>query len=129
MPNTPSIPGLYLRYRIWIADMNACVTILRIFEDYISEFASLRKDGELKKSAVKFRQQFEAFRKEMDELKHEMHLQKMKLAANTREGIVIDKKLYRADNHAALKKRYYTFHKAFAGMKKEFGLINDNWAN
>ncbi|MES2849615.1 MAG: hypothetical protein V4685_11205 [Bacteroidota bacterium] len=127
MSKTPSIPGLYLRYRIWIADMNADITILRIFDDYIDEFTALRKDGELKNMSEKFRKQFETFRKEMDELKHEMHLQKMKLAANTREGIIIDKKQYRSDNHADLKKRYYAFHKAFAKMKTEFGLIKDNW--
>jgi len=107
--------------------MNAGVTILRIFEDYLEEFAGIIKDGELKKVSGKFRKEFEAFRKQMDELKHEMHLQKMKLAANTREGIVINKKIYRADNHADLKKRYYAFHKAFAKMKTEFGLVKGNW--
>lgn len=129
MPKTPSTLGLHLRYRIWIAEMNADVTMLRIFDDYPEGLIDGKKDIQLKEVTEEFKKQFGALRQEMDNLKHEMHLQKMKLAANAREGKLIDKNLYKADNHAELKKRYYTYRKDFSKMKTAFGLIGDNWVD
>ena len=68
-------------------------------------------------------------RQQIDLMRHEMHLQKMKLAASTKEGKSIDKKSYKTDNHAALKKSYYDYRKLFLKMKTEFGLIQYNWAD
>lgn len=129
MPKTPSTLGLHLRYRIWIAEMNADITMLRIFDDYPEGLPDGKKDTHLKKITEEFKKQFTALRRDMDTLKHEMHLQKMKLAANAREGKEIDKKLYKADNHAGLKKRYYAYRKDFIKMKTAFGLIGDNWVD
>ncbi len=119
--------GLYLRYRIWIAEMNADVTSLRIFDDYLEALPAASKQR-LKTIAEEFKKQFVALRKEMDDLKHEMHLQKMKLAASTREHKTMDSKLYRSDNHSTLKKHYSTYRKAFNKMKSDFGMIGENWA-
>ena len=124
MPQTPSTLGLHLRYRTWIAEMNADITILRIFDDYLEGLPSAKKtavDG--------FKKEFDSFRKEMEELKHEMHLLKMKLAANAREEKDIDKKLYVEDNHAALQIRYTAFRKSFSKMKTDLELIKDNWVD
>ena len=129
MPKTPSTLGLHLRYRIWIAEMNADVTMLRIFDDYPEGLIDGKRDIQLQKITEEFKTQFGALRQEMDNLKHEMHLQKMKLAANAREGKTIDKKLYREDNHAELKKRYYAYRKDFSKLKTAFGLIKDNWVD
>lgn len=129
MPKTPSTLGLHLRYRIWIAEMNADISTLRIFDDYIEGLAAGKKDLHLKTVSADFKKQFLTIRKEMDDLKHEMHLQKMKLAASTREGKAIDKILYKTDNHAALKKHYTGYRKAFNKMKTDFGLIKDNWVD
>ncbi len=129
MPKTPSTLGLHLRYRIWIAEMNADITTLRIFDDYLEGLEPGKKDQHLKTVTEEFKKQFITLRKQMDDLKHEMHLQKMKLAASTREGIAIDKKLYQSDNHAALKKHYTLYRKAFNKMKAGFGLIRDNWVD
>ena len=124
MPQTPSTIGLHLRYRTWIAEMNADITILRIFDDYLEGLPPAKKtavDG--------FKKEFDSFRKEMEELKHEMHLLKMKLAANAREEKDIDKKLYVEDNHAALQIRYTAFRKSFSKMKTDLELIKDNWVD
>ena len=124
MPQTPSTLGLHLRYRTWIAEMNADITILRIFDDYLEGLPPAKKtavDG--------FKKEFDNFRKEMEELKHEMHLLKMKLAANAREEKDIDKKLYVEDNHAALQIRYTAFRKSFSKMKTDLELIKDNWVD
>lgn len=129
MHKTPSTLGLHLRYRIWIAEMNADITTLRVFDDYLTALAPGKKDLHLKQVADEFQQHFVLLRKQMDDLKHEMHLQKMKLAASTREGKSIDKELYRTDNHAALKKHYAAYRKTFNKMKKAFGLIDANWVD
>ncbi|MBL0359225.1 MAG: hypothetical protein IPP72_21205 [Chitinophagaceae bacterium] len=128
MPKTPSTLGLHLRYRIWIAEMNADITTLRIFDDYLAELAPGKKEAPLKNAVEEFKKQFNTLRKELDDLKHEMHLQKMKLAACTREGKPMDKKLYKTDNHAALKNHYTRFRKTFSKMKTGLGLISNNWA-
>ena len=125
----PSSLGLHLRYRIWIAEMNADITLLRVFDDYLEGLASGSEDLLLKNVTTGFKDEFLSLRKQMDDLKHEMHLQKMKLAASTREGKAIDKKLYQTDNHAALKKHYNSYRKAFGKMKTDFGLIKDNWVD
>jgi len=129
MPKTPSTLGLHLRYRIWIAEMNADITILRIFDDYLVSLVPDKKEPHLKIVVEEFKKQFVSLRKLMDDLKHEMHLQKMKLAASTREGKAIDKKLYKTDNHDALKKHYTSYRKLFNKMKTDFGLIRNNWAD
>ena len=35
MNAAPTIMTLHLRYRLWIAEMNFDINVLRIFEDYI----------------------------------------------------------------------------------------------
>ena len=127
MPQTPSTIGLHLRYRTWIAEMNADITILRIFDDYLKGLSPAKTNTATRTSVDSFKKEFDSFRKEMEELKHEMHLLKMKLAANAREEKSIDKKLYVEDNHAALKKRYTAFRKSFSKMKTNLELIKDNW--
>jgi hypothetical protein len=129
MHKTPSTLGLHLRYRIWIAEMNADITTLRILEDYLGALAPGKKDLHLKQVVQEFQQHFVLLRIQMDDLKHEMHLQKMKLAASTREGKPIDKELYKTDNHATLKKHYAAYRKTFNKMKTAFGLIDENWVD
>jgi hypothetical protein len=34
-----SIMGLHLQYRLWIAELNADINALRIFDDYLAEIA------------------------------------------------------------------------------------------
>ena len=54
-------------------------------------------------SIENFKKQFADFRTEIDALKHEMHLQKMNLAALGRDGGTEEK--INADEHAALQQR------------------------
>ena len=127
MPQTPTFPGLHLRYRIWIAEMNADINMLRIFDDHLNDLQAAKDDAQTKTIIETFKNQFEEFKKEMDDLKHEMHLLKMKLAADAKEDKAMDKKLYRADNHSVLQKRYNIFRKQFSKMKTGFELMKYNW--
>lgn len=117
MPGTPSLLRLHLRYRLWIAEMNEDITVLRIFDDHLAELSSLNKPS-TQASIENFKKQFSDFRTEIDTLKHEMHLQKMNLGALGREGSTEDK--INDEEHAALKKRYEEFRKRFDEAKENF---------
>jgi hypothetical protein len=129
MPGTPSIMSLHLRYRLWIAEMNSDINVLRIFDDYLIELESKKKIKEVIKGIDVFKQQFISLRKEIDELRHEMHLVKMKLAAVARDNMPRDNKTSLTDNHNTLKIRYAAFRKTFNKVKKEFGLFEGKWLN
>jgi hypothetical protein len=129
MPAKLSIMHLHLRYRLWIAEMNADITILRIFNDYLVELEAKKKglEAEVIKGIDHFKKLFIHLRKEIDQLSHEMHLIKMKLAAAARENKPPDNKNFPRDNHSALLKSFTTFRKAFTKAKKEFGLFEGKW--
>jgi uncharacterized coiled-coil DUF342 family protein len=127
MPRTPSIMGLHLRYRLWIAEMNLDINVLRIFNDYVKELESKKNLQEVKTKIDYFQEQFINLRKEIDELRHEMQIIKMKLAAYSREMKVLNYKTYQADNHNDLKKRYFAFRKMFDKVKNEFRSFEGEW--
>ena len=127
MPNTLSIMRLHLRYRLWIAEMNSDINVLRILEDYLTELRAKNNEPEVKNWVEGFQGQFVNLRKEIDELRHEMHLVKMKLAAYSKEMKVLDPKTYQADNHAALRTQYLEFRKRFDKTKKDFEEFESKW--
>lgn len=127
MPAIPSIMSLHLRYRLWIAELNADINALRILNDYIIELETKKKVAEVVKGTDQFKKQFTSLRKEIDGLSHEMHLLKMKLAALARENKPLTKKSFSADNHKGLKRRYAAFRKIFTKVKKEFGKFEGKW--
>ena len=127
MPNIPSIMGLHLRYRLWIAELNNDINILRIFADYLMELKAKKMEPEVKEGIDEFKKKFEKSREEIDELRHEMHLLKMKLAADSRNQKLISYKTYRADKHSELKKRWLAQRKKFDHLKKEFSGFEGKW--
>ena len=127
MANIPSIMGLHLRYRLWIAELNNDINILRIFDDYLAELKAKKMEAEVKEGMDNFKKQFEQSRVEIDELRHEMHLLKMKLAADSREHKAISFKIYQSDNHSGLKKRYLAQRKRFDQLKKDFTQFEGKW--
>src|SRR6478672_10959248 len=104
MARTFSIMGLHLRYRLRIAEMNADITILRIFDDYLKELSSKQDKPDVKNKIDYFQKQFIGFRKEIDEVKDTMHILKMKLGSYAREKKPLHYKTYKADNYEGLKK-------------------------
>ncbi|MGZ8558918.1 MAG: hypothetical protein ACXWWC_11310 [Chitinophagaceae bacterium] len=127
MPATPSIMYLHLHYRLWIAELNSDINVLRIFDDYLNELESKKNIPEVKTAIFQFKQLFISLRKEIDELRHEMHLIKMKLAAAARDNKPPDTKTSSANNHKTLKNRYTAFKKTFNKVKKEFGSFESKW--
>jgi hypothetical protein len=127
MPVTPSVMSLHLQYRLWIAELNFDINVLRIFCDYLIEFKTKGKDPDMKLKSDNFEKQFKILRTEIDEIRHEMHIAKMKLGANARDAKPFDYKEYNKENHAPLKKRLSAYKAAFKKNNKEFGEFEGQW--
>ncbi|MFM2145970.1 MAG: hypothetical protein RL732_806 [Bacteroidota bacterium] len=83
----------HLRCRLWIAELNFFINELRIFHESIEYWEGVKSSAAAQKKIGHFKNDFESIRKDIDELKHELHLDKMRLAAHTREAEpTIDKK-------------------------------------
>ena len=119
MATPPSPMTLHLRYRIWIAEMNSDIDLLRIYNDYLQELKALHNTLKLKKEIERFETAFSSLRNEIDTLRNEMHLLKMKLATFVREKRQLDYSEYKTDNHKLLKKKYVSLSKKFGAIKAD----------
>jgi hypothetical protein len=124
MPATLYLVKLHLRYRLWIAEMNEDITVLRIFDDHLTEL-QLKNGPSEQIAADKYKQQFADFRKTIDDLKHEMHLRKMDIAALTREEASEEKIKNEEELHTGLEKRYNDFRQQFDAFKKSFVAVEE----
>lgn len=131
MPVTPSAMGLHLRLRLWIAEMNSDINVLRIFSDYLVELHAKKNIAEVTRGIEHFKQQFIILRNEIDELRHDMQLSKMHVAAAARgnKSHAATPKTGSPDNQHTLQKRYTAFKKAFNKVKKEFGMFEAKWSD
>ncbi|HYK45848.1 MAG TPA: hypothetical protein VEV83_11800 [Parafilimonas sp.] len=120
MPASQSNMRLHLQYRLWIAELNSDITILRIFDDHLAQLSAVNTKVETRRTLENFSKGFSDARKEIDELKHEMHLVKMKLAANIRLPETEQQNAPSPNNHPAVDKRYRSFRKKFDNLKKDF---------
>jgi hypothetical protein len=119
MATPPSPMTLHLRYRIWIAEMNSDIDLLRIYNDYLQELKALHNTLKLKKEIERFELAFSSLRSEIDTLRNEMHLLKMKLATFIREKKQLAYSDYKTDNHKLLKKKYVSLSKKFGSIKAD----------
>jgi hypothetical protein len=115
-----SVMKLHLNYRLLIAEMNADISILRILEDYTKEMPAKTSEADVKQKMDYFKNKFILLRKEIDDQRNEMHVNKMKLFALTKQKKEVDRKSLRADNHSAIFKRFELYKKVFTKTKKEF---------
>ena len=120
MPATPSVMSLHLQYRLLIAQLNFDINVLRIFGDYLTELRARRKEPEMKTKSDYFEKEFSALRAEIDEIRHEMQMGKMKLGAFSRETQPFDYKIFSKENHGPLKKRLADYKNKFKKINKEF---------
>ena len=121
-----TISGLHLQYRLWIADINADITVLRILNDYMVDKSAKNKDADTAHRINYFKEAFSKLRKEMDELRHEMHLNKMNLAASGKTQNESAENIEEAIHHQEVKERYNAFRKTFDKTKKEFQQFIDS---
>ena len=119
MASFPSPMTLHLRYRIWIAEMNSDIDLLRIYNDYLQELRAMHSELTLKNEIERFEIAFASLREQIDTLRNEMHLLKMKLATFIREKKELDYSDYKSDNHVLIKKKYGSLSKKFDALKKD----------
>jgi hypothetical protein len=127
MPATPSAMSLHLKYRLWIAELNFDINVLRIFGDYLAELRTRRKETEVKAKADYFEKTFQVLRTEIDELRHEMHIGKMKLGAYGRDGKPFEFKEFNKENQLPLKKRLSVYKANFKKVDVEFEEFEGQW--
>jgi len=119
--------SIHLRYRLWIAELNFDINILRIFGDYLAELRTRRKETEVKAKTDYFEHIFSGLRTEIDDIRHELHIGKMKLGALARDSKSFNYKLFNLETHAALKKRLGEFKQKFKKLNQEFGVFEAEW--
>jgi hypothetical protein len=127
MPGTPSVMSLHLRYRLWIAELNFDINVLRIFGDYLNELRAKRKEAEVKSMSDYFEKEFTALRAEIDEMRHEMHIAKMNMGEYSRDGKPFDFRKYNKENHIPIKKRLAAYKVNFKKINTEFGEFEGKW--
>jgi len=115
-----SIMGLHLQYRLWIAELNADINALRIFDDYLAEIALKNNTDNVVNQIKDYKEQFLSLRSKIDHLRHEMHLNKMALAAVAKKAHPSVRNTGRDLKHAELKKLYKLFRKIFDKTKRSF---------
>jgi len=115
-----SIMKLHLQYRLLISEMNADINVLRILEDYIKEIFSTKTELETVKNVAYFKNNFTAFRKDIDELRETMHLKKMLLLVLSKEKKKLDYKTFKLDQHNEVLQKFKVYRKKFDKMQKEF---------
>ncbi|MBA4166126.1 MAG: hypothetical protein H0X41_01025 [Chitinophagaceae bacterium] len=128
MPSKLSFLNLHLQCRLWIAELNGDINMLRIYHDYLQELSDKSDQQELKKDITRFEQIFPALRKEIDDLKNEMHLLKMKFAAYVRENKPYDKAVYKSTSYDSLEDRFAEFSKKFEKLRKELGKLEASYS-
>ncbi len=113
----PSVNSLHLQYRLWIAELNEDINVLRIFNDYLAE-VSRKQNTKYAGPVEALKKRFTQVRTELDEIKHEMHLQKMKLAAIAKNDA---SKLAEEENmqYDTVISRYENFRKQFNDLKQD----------
>jgi len=119
----PSTISLHLRYRIWIAEMNFDINAIRIYKDYLKELSSNNQEDGLIKKVEDFEKTLQSFRNDIDDLRNEMHLLKMKLAGQIRKQKQSDAVAGKTDDHAGLKTRYLNFRKRFETLKSALSVF------
>jgi ABC-type transporter MlaC component len=127
MPATPSVMSLHLRYRLWIAELNFDINVLRIFGDYLNELRAKRKEAEVKSKSDYFEKEFTTLRSEIDEMRHEMHIAKMKMGEYARDAKPFDYKKYSKENHGPIKKRFVAYKLNFKKINTEFSEFEGQW--
>ncbi|MEN9686460.1 MAG: hypothetical protein RLZZ28_2246 [Bacteroidota bacterium] len=127
MSKTPSIMGLHLRYRVWIAELNHDITLLRIFDDYLKETKEKKISPEIALQIKAFKKQFSEHRDLLDDLRHTMHLHKMDLASEAKQNAVSIKNNAEMDDYQIIKDKYAAYRVSFETLYRDFSEFVEQW--
>ncbi|MBX3253729.1 MAG: hypothetical protein KF862_06270 [Chitinophagaceae bacterium] len=119
----PSISNLHLRYRLWIAELNFDINVLRIFSDHLHEVLQHSRETGPQGLIASFEKRFADLRGEIDELKNDMHLTKMQLASYSREKEQPEYSSVTDEMHALLARRYQALREKLDALKKDVDAV------
>ena len=120
MTESIALKSLHLEYRLWIAELNLDINLIRIFNDRLLEIAEDKKSGTVKSTIEDFGKKFNTYRETIDELRHRMHIEKMNLAAKVRENNGVDYKINVPDNYKTIREDFFKFRVSFNELKSGF---------
>ena len=118
----------HLRFRLWIAELNFYINVLRIYNDYLDQRTEVKDEAVIKKIDY-FKHTFDVFRKEIDDLKHEMHLVKMTLAANLRDTEHVTDEKCETEKFTLLQNQFTSLYEKFETLKEEYIQFEENLLN
>lgn len=122
MSENIALKSLHLEYRVWIAELNFDINLIRIFNDRLLELAAVSKS-----ETISFEKRFNDCRETIDEIRHKMHIEKMNLAAITRDKATFSQ--YEAkipENHKNIRDDFFKFRVLFNDLKSEFLRFESN---
>lgn len=118
---TLPIKNLHLEYKLWIAELNFYTEMIQIFEAHLENIVTSNLENKDMLGEIEhFQNQFIRQREVIDELKHDLHISEMQLAAFTHEMTPVGYEFERLDNHSGLRERFFIFRKIFNELKEEF---------
>ena len=116
MSESVVLKSLHLEYRVWIAELNFDINLIRIFNDRLVELQQTRKTG-----VETFETKFNTSRVTIDELRHRMHIEKMNLAAMARDSNAAPHYEIKVPvNYKAIRDDFFNFRVSFNDLKGEF---------
>lgn len=122
MSESIALKSLHLEYRIWIAELNFDINLIRIFNDSLLELAPAYKA-----ETTGFEIKFNTSRETIDELRHRMHIEKMNLAAITRDKNTFSQYETRiTENHKTIRDDFFRFRVLFNDLKSDFLRFESN---
>ena len=119
MAQTISLKSLHLEYRLWIAELNYDITLIRIFNDRLVEIIAAEKD-KASKVAQRLSKKLNEIRESIDGLSHRLQIEKMNLAATARENPAYDHQIDIPANHSSIRNDFYNFRISFNELKSDF---------
>ncbi len=117
-----ALKSLHLEYRVWIAELNFNINLIRIFNDRLLELSSVNKT-----EAANFEKKFNECRETIDEIRHKMHIEKMNLAAIVRDRSTFshyEAKIH--ENYKSIRDDFFKFRVLFNDLKSEFLRFESN---
>lgn len=115
-----SMKSLHLEYRIWIAELNFDINLIRIFNDSLDEAISENKSGEMIPRVNNIREEMDIIRTRIDNLRHRMHIEKMNLASLARDKSGQHTSPAIIENYNAIRNDFFSFRVAFNELKNNF---------
>jgi len=114
-----SIIGLHLQYRLWIAELNADISALRILNDCLAGITLKDNASDVTDLIKDYGERFVDLRSKIDDLRHQMHINKMELAVVLKKPRRFLRNSEKDIKHTELKSQYQLYRKTFDNTKKD----------